>query len=159
MIIPEINSHITIVFKNSIQIDGIVIGWSEEEAVIKSLAGSSQTVIPNPYNDLLFYRITSAHIDYQNLVEKTDKSAEDLQKIADSKIELNNIERQQIKEQIITARHSEPTGNNYYGLPISAFLKPTALQHPNEEITSNNSSRNKELQSLFGQRNSNDRKS
>lgn len=152
--IPQTNQNITVVFKNSIQVDGVVIEWADDKAVLNTLQGTAVIVIPNPNQEILFYRITGAVQEYQKVVEKPNKSTQDLQRIIGLKEELSNIDKKTIREQF-TIQNNYPlpiaTENLNYGpLPFSAFKIPK--QHSPTEVAKPNTPIGSGLQRLFAKK-------
>lgn len=99
--IPHPNDIIVIFFKHSnIQLEGIVVSWSNTESILKTLSGTSTIVIQNTLADILFYKITDAQPKYNELKNKPHKSDDDIKSLANYKIELNELERAEIREKL-----------------------------------------------------------
>lgn len=92
--------HITVVFKNAIQIEGHLLSLKDNEMVLQSLDNMSSTIIPDIKENVLFYKVNSSQEVYDEIVNKPNRSEEDLEKIAQAKGNLNAIERASIREKI-----------------------------------------------------------
>src|ERR1700733_11309850 len=123
---PPPSSHATIIFKNGIQLSGIVISWSDQKAVLRSITGKQTIVIQNTLSDILFYKFSDTNIEKQfvEVADKPIKTQDDIRELADLKNEINELDRQEISEKL---RSHEPSGigNVVYGsLPIAAIKLP-----------------------------------
>jgi hypothetical protein len=99
--IPQPNDTVIICFKNSnIQLEGIVVSWTENESVLKTLSGKSTIVINKTLENVLFYKIIEAKSQYSSLKDKPIKTEDDIKSLADYKIELNDLERAEIREKL-----------------------------------------------------------
>lgn len=150
--IPAHNAHITIFFRTGIQLSGIVISWSDQKSVLKSLSGAQTIVIQNTLSDILFYKYTDGSIEkeYQEIVEKPIKTQDDILELADLKNQLNDLEREEIREKL---RSHIPTGTStvsYGSLPIAAIKQ--SQQHPPAQNRSQGSGIGSELSNLFAKK-------
>jgi len=150
--IPQPNQHITIYFKNSqLQLEGKVVSWSNTISVIESIAGASTIVIQKTADDVLAYKISTAQPKYEQLKEKTIKTEDDIKDIAKLKIELNELEKQEIADKLST-HTADNIRQVQYGIPKSITTIPSAKQYPTEKIQREDIGINRELSSLFQKR-------
>src|ERR1700735_961813 len=103
--IPQPNQLITIVFRNGVQISGTVLHWSETKSSIKSSTGTAIIVIQNTTADILYYKYSNATSDFEEIKSKTIKTQEDIKTLAALKNELNEVERETLREKL---NHHEP---------------------------------------------------
>ena len=149
--IPQPNNHITIFFHNSLQLEGIVETWSDTISTLKSVAGSSTIVIQNTKKDVLAYKISNAKVDYEKVKQKTIKSDDDIRDIAALKIELNELEKQEIAERLST-HTADNIRQIQYGIPTTIKSIPIPQQHTNKEIRRESINVGSELSNLFQKR-------
>jgi hypothetical protein len=124
---PQAGNTVVIIFRNNIQIDGEVVSWSDNKAVLKSLSGSSFIVIQKPLEDILFYKISNAKNEYEKIKEKPIKEKEDLQALAKLKSDLNELERIEMKEKLNNHEIGEIKAVSY-GIPRISKIKSS--EHP-----------------------------
>lgn len=149
--IPECGQTISVVFRNGIQIDGEVVSWSDNKSVLKSLTGSSTLVINKTLDDILYYKFADARTKFQELKDKPNKTQDDIKDLGSLKIELNELERLEIKEKL-----NSHTNNNAkevsYGLPTSLFKIKSTGEHSRTEAARKIVSLDKSLQDLFARK-------
>lgn len=149
--IPQINQQITIVFRNSIQIQGTVISWSETISSIKTLSGI--VVIQKTADDILYYKYSNAKTNFEKLKDKPIKNDDDISALATLKGELNQIEKEELREKLssheIGSSPAKQPGN-YYGNIIPTFR--SSEQHTTKEAPREASPVSSELQNLFSKK-------
>jgi hypothetical protein len=118
---PPQNSNITIFFRSGLQISGTVIHWSDDKSAIRSLTGNKITIIEKTHEDVLFctFHETDIKEDFVEVAEKSIKTNNDIQTLAELKSELNDLERQQIAEKL---RSHEISGNANVGYGSSLSM-------------------------------------
>jgi hypothetical protein len=149
---PQINQHVVIFFRTGIRIEGDVLVWSDQKSVIKTLDGI--TVIQKTLDDVMFYKIGDTKKIYKSIVEKP-LSDIDLQSLANLKIELNELEREEIKEKL-TTHVADGTKETFYGIPGSSIKIKGTVQRPGEKASGKNIGIGSELQDLFSKKHSGD---
>jgi hypothetical protein len=148
---PVIGQTVAVLFRNGYKVDGIVISWSDNKSVLKSLTGSSTIVIQKTSEDVMLLKISEAKEIFEEIKDKPIKQETDIKKLADLKIELNELEREEIKEKL--SEH-KPSGLRevVYGIPGSSIKINGAIKHPREEVARPNSGIDTGLQDLFSKR-------
>jgi sRNA-binding regulator protein Hfq len=143
---PQTNQSIIVFFRNGVRIDGKVLSWSDQKSVIKS-SDATTIVIQKTLEDVMFYKITNAKTTYEKLAELPVKSRDDIEDIAALKIELNELEREEIAEKLNTHAADGIRVVNYE-LPKYIPVKST-IQCPRKETPRKNPGIGSELQDLF----------
>lgn len=157
--IPQENQNIIIFLKNgiagTIRLEGIVISWSNKEAVLKSIAETTTIVIQNTSEDILYYKILNTKKEFEELKVKPNKKPDDIKKIAELKVEMNEAEKDIL---LSKARSHEPTGQKEikYGLFGTNITLPVAIKHPREETPRPNTGIGQELSGMFRKKHNND---
>jgi hypothetical protein len=144
---PQPNQIMTICFKAILTpLEGEMVSWEDDELVLKTLTGTSHIVIPDATDKILFYRITSAKIEYEEIKEKPIKTQEDVKNIAEMKKEINQIEKEEIRERL---NIHIPTNirETHYG--FANYKVKSTPQHTREETPRKDTSISSELQDLF----------
>jgi hypothetical protein len=147
---PQINQHITIVFNNQIQLEGILYSWNNDEIILKSLAGTNTIVILN-VDEILFYKVNEATEQYKHIVEKPIKDITDLKKIAELKIELNRIEKEEAREKL-SSHITTNTSKVNYGTPFNAFKIESLAEHTTKETPRQDIKPYNALQRMFAKK-------
>ena len=135
---------------DKIQIQGIVIEWTDEISVLKSIGKTSLIVINNTIKNVIFYKILTSNLN--EFKEKTIKTTDDIKSIAELKIELNNLEKEEIREKLNSHQPSEFKPVTY-GLPSTIFKNSNSLQHSQKEVSRTNNSLAEGLQSMLHKKN------
>jgi len=148
--IPQAGNVVIAIFRNNIQIEGEVVSWSDNKAVLKSLTGSSFIVIQRPLDDILFYKISNAKNEYEKIKEKPIKEKEDLQNLAKLKTDLNELKRAEIREKLNTHEIGEVKAVSY-GIPRISKIK--SIEHPSgTQVSGEGSNIGSELSNLFSKK-------
>lgn len=150
---PSIDQYVVLHFRQGIKLEGTVISWSDTTSVIKSNVGAKKLVIQKTKDDILFYEIIEAKTEYEKLKEKPRKTQEDLKTLAELKIDINDIERSEIREKLTTHEISGIQAS--YGIPRFAAVQ-SAIKHPREEAPRKDIGFGSSLSNLFGQENKDD---
>lgn len=145
---PERGQTISVVFRNGLQIDGEVLSWSDNKSVLKSLTGAATLVINKTLDDILYYKFSNVRIEFQELKNKPNKTQEDIKDLGSLKMELNELERLEIKEKL-NSHSNNNTREVSYGLPTSLFKVKSTSEHTGTQITGATNSISKSLQNLF----------
>ena len=150
---PQLGQLITIVFRNGMQIQGEVLHWSETKSSIKSTTGAAIIVIQKTAEDILYYKFSNAKTDFEKLKDKPIKNDDDIKLLATLKSELNELEREEIRERLNVHEPSAiPTrqlGNSYGN--IIPTIRSTE-QHTTEKVSREASPASSELQNLFSKK-------
>ena len=150
---PQLGQLITIVFRNGMQIQGEVLHWSETKSSIKSTTGAAIIVIQKTAEDILYYKFSNAKTDFEKLKDKPIKNDDDIKLLATLKSELNELEREEIRERLNVHEPSAiPTrqlGNSYGN--IIPTIRSTE-QHTTEKVSREASPAGSELQNLFSKK-------
>ena len=147
---PQPQHRTTIIFKNSIQIDGIVAVWDENEIILNSPANSHTIVIPkSSFDEILFWRISHAKEEYEKRKQFAIKSDDDKRDMAKLKIELNNLEKEEIRDKLRSHEIGESKGVQY-ATPFTTLAG--IKQHPTAQIRRQGDNPNQELQNLFSKK-------
>jgi len=147
--IPQPNQHVIIFFRTGIRIEGDVVYWSDQKSVIKT-SDATTTVIQKTLDDVMFYKIGDIRKIYKSIVEKSVSDI-DLQSLANLKIELNELEREEIKEKL-TTHVADGMKAVEYGIPGSNIKISGALQRPRKETSRENTGIGSGLQDLFSKK-------
>lgn len=145
--IPQPGHIVIIFFRNGVQLEGEVISWSNEQSILKSLTGTSTIVIQKTLDDILFYKFSNAKNEYEKLKEKPHKQEDDIKALAQLKIELNDVERAEIKERLTNHTVGEMKQVNY-GIPNIGKIE-SPKQYTREKGTRENSDIGTGLQNVF----------
>ena len=148
---PQVGQQVSIVFKNSIQLSGEVIEWSDNKSVLKSLSNASIIVINKTLEDVMFYKI------FDNVVQKIEKiqekavKPEDIPKLAELKKQYLELEKAEIEERL---RTHQPDGVRKveYGLPFVNIKSEGAVQHTRQKTSQQDLGLGSELQKLFSKK-------
>jgi hypothetical protein len=146
---PQPNQNITICFKAiPTPLEGEMVSWDNDELIIKTLTGSSYIIIPDATDKILFYKISNAKEEYKQIKDKPIKTEEDIKNIAEMKKELNNIEKEEIRERLNT--HQPTTRDIHYGIANYKIKSPP--EYTGEETRREDININTGLQDLFGKK-------
>jgi hypothetical protein len=148
--IPQPNQQVIIFFRTGIRIEGIVVSWSDQKSVLKT-SDATVIVIQKTLDDVMFYKITNAKSVYDVAINKPIKTVEDIKSIANLKIELNELEREEIKEKL-TTHVADGMKAVEYGIPGSNIKISGALQRPRKETSRENTGIGSGLQDLFSKK-------
>lgn len=146
---PQPNQQIHVVFRNGIQLDGTVIDWSDDKSVLTSTSGAATIVILKTDADVLFYRVSNAKTEYQEVKEKPVKTDEDIRDLAELKNELNILEREEIREKLNSHEISGTPQVNYGSIIPKIASTPN---NPNTQSRRQDTNPRQELQSLFAKK-------
>jgi hypothetical protein len=125
---PKKGDSIRILFKNNVNIKGIVVLWSNDKVVLESTDGGSFLIIYRPLEEILFVQITYENSKKKQEVKKidndTNKPANDLelQKLVDLRKMLIAQEKQNIAEKLRDHNIGPVTGVTYEN---PSFFKKT----------------------------------
>jgi tetrahydromethanopterin S-methyltransferase subunit A len=147
---PGIGQTVAVLFRNGYKVDGTVISWSENKSILKSLTGASIIVIQKTLEDVMLVKINSAQEIFEELKEKPIKEEADIKTLAQMKIALNELEREEIKEKL-SEHKSSGLREVSYGTP-GIFKVGSAIKHTGKEVARQNSSIDTGLQDLFGKK-------
>ena len=145
---PTQGNHITIVFKNSIKLDGEVVEWNDTNSILKTLEGINTIIIPD-HSEILFYKFNSAAKDFEIVKSIPHKTEKDLMTLAELKKEKILIEQEQIRERMSSHEIKEVKEINY-GLPNFTIKRPK--QHTEQEIPREDNNFTGELSDLFSKK-------
>jgi len=135
--IPQSGQTIRAFFRNSTKIEGIVLQWSEEKSIIKSLDGTSILIIQKTAEDIMAIEIilsppdseqnnfpkssTSLEEQFQQVYQQSNNNNSRLPRLVKLKTMINTQERQKLAAFLKAGKKAE----DKYELP--GFLKmPTA---------------------------------
>ena len=148
---PQVNDFVVLYFRTGQQVSGNVVYWSDNTSEIEAESKSNKIIVNNTLQDILFYKIFKSKKDSKKYIESAHRSDEDFKKLAELKIESNEIEKQEIKEKIFEINKNEVRQISY-GLPISALKKPSTKNNTSQEIGRTGLNINRELQNLFSKK-------
>jgi hypothetical protein len=140
--------HITVVFKNAIQVEGSLISLDNNEMVLQSLDGFSSTVIPDIKESVLFYKVNTAQEVFSYLAEKPNKTKEDLEKLVQARGDMNAIERSSLKDKMqlpVTATKKDPY------VPLNQSF-PRTIEHTQKKTVRADTSFSAGLQGMFSKK-------
>lgn len=140
--------HITVVFKNAIQIEGSLLSMSDNEMVLQSLDGISSTIIPDVKENVLFYKVNSSQETYDEIANKADKTQADLEKLVQARGDLNAIERASIREKINSL--AVPIKKDQYVSRNQPF--PRSVKYPEEKTARTDTKFASGLQGMFAKK-------
>jgi hypothetical protein len=151
--IPQPNQYVILVLRDSgIRLDGCVVEWDEAQITLVSKSKSITTVIPN-IDDVLYYQIIEVEMQYEAAKTKPIKTPEDIKAIADLRIEMNNIEKEELARKFSTHEISGNPKLSHYALPNLANIKiPGTPQHTTAQVRRSHTSFDKGLQGVFGKK-------
>lgn len=125
---PQQGDFVVVFLRIGIPVEGEVIDWSDEVSTLKSSAGSSTIVIQHTIDDVVFYKISHAKKEFEKVKESLTKEDDEqsrmikLKRLSELKVELNSIERSELKDKL-----SKPTTSyalsSSYNLPSSLLKK------------------------------------
>lgn len=145
---PQPGQYVIIYFRNGIQLDGIVVDWSDQKSSIMSASGTSKIVIHKTLDDILFYKITDVKSEYNKLKEKPLKQEDDIKSLAELKIELNQLERTEINNKLKDHK-ADGMREVSYGLPFSNIKIQGSIERPGKKTSRPDNEFGAELQDLF----------
>jgi hypothetical protein len=145
---PSPGNHITIVFKNSIKLDGEVIEWNDTNSILKTLEGINTIIVPD-HSEILFYKFNSAVKDFETIKSIPHKTEKDLMTLAELRKEKMLIDREQIGEKLSSHTLNSGSAVNY-GIPNITFKSPE--QHTEQEIPREDNNFTGELSDLFSKK-------
>lgn len=140
--------HVTIVFKNAIQIEGSLLSLENNEMVLQSLDGVSSTVIPDVAESVLFYKVNDSKEVFDVIAETPHKTQDDLARLAKARGDLNTIERNSIREKMQT--QLVPLRKDQYVSRNQSF--PSPIQHTEKKAARTDTKFSTGLQSMFDQK-------
>jgi hypothetical protein len=147
---PQPSSHLTIIFKNGLELTGTVISWSKDQAILRSITGGSTIVIEKlAMDDIYFYKISHAKEQFEARKEKVIKTDDDIRDMAKLKAELNDLERETIRKKLSSHEVSGSAQVNY------GSIIPKIARTPNNPATQSrrqDTNAGEELQSLFAKK-------
>jgi hypothetical protein len=138
--------HITVVFKNAIQVEGSLVSLEDNEMVLQSLDGISSTVIPDIKESILFYKVNSSKEVYEDLAGKTNKTQADLEALVQARGDMNAIDRSSLRERIINSPISNPRKDPYVSRNQSI---PSPVQYTEKKVAGANTKFASGLQGMF----------
>lgn len=146
--------HITVVFKNAIQIEGSLLSLDDNEMVLQSLDGVTSTVIPDVRDSILFYKVNSSKETYDEISSKPHKTQSDLEELARARGDLNSIERSGLRERIMNSPISKPIPVPLYKKDIPQYVSrnqpvPRPVQYSEKKIARTDTPFTSGLQSMF----------
>lgn len=137
-----------VVFKNSLQVEGKLISFQDNEIVLESLDSRTRTIIPDVKDTVLFYKINIISEEYEKISEKPVKTVEDLKVLTETKAQLNEMERRSIKDKM----HSPtlPVKKDIYAPQHTTIKSP--VQYTDSKTTRANTGIASSLQGVFGKK-------
>jgi hypothetical protein len=147
---PQPSQHLTIIFKSGLQLEGIVLSWDKTQSVLQSITGASTIVIEKlAMDDIYFYKISHAQEEYEKRKTKAIRSDDDIKEVAKLKVELNELEREEIREKLTSHEVSGSAQVNYGSIipKVASTIKPTTTQNRRQSIVDGEG-----LQSMFAQK-------
>ena len=162
MVIPEGGQNVVIYFRNGIQIEGEVIGWTDEQSSIRTTKGD-MIVIMNTLQDILFYKCQAlrktcdirkktygeSKEEYEEVKRKAVNGDVDIKDLAALKNELNDLEKEDVREKLNSHTSSGMRQVNYGQLPLQAIKVESPLQYSREESKRQNINISSGLSNLF----------
>jgi len=148
--IPLPDQFVIAFLRANIQLEGVVVSWSNDQSVLQSQSGGSTIVIQKTLEDVLFYKIVNAKDKYSELIEKPNKQEDDIKQIAELKNEINELDRSALREKLSTHVPGEMRKTNY-GIPSFINKVKGTVERPGTENTRTNTQLGTELQGLFRQ--------
>lgn len=148
---PKEGQSIKVFFRNGNMIEGQVISWTDHKSVIASPTKHAYTVINKTAEDVLMYKISES-VDslakkMNQLKDTAKKTPQDIQSMVDLKNELNQIEKEEIREKLNTHQSSEFRKINY-GLPENFKIRGST-EHSAEKTSGADTKLNTSLRKLF----------
>ncbi len=149
--------HITVVFKNAIQVEGSLLSLEDNEMVLQSLDGISSTVIPDIRDSILFYKVNSSKETYDEIASKPHKTQSDLEELVRARGDLNSIERSGLHERIMNSPISKPTIIPPYKKDIPQYVSrnqsfPRPVQYSQKKIARADTLFASGLQNMFAKK-------
>lgn len=142
---PIKDQIISVIFPGGIQVDGKVVSWTDEKAIILSLSGASTFIINSPLKNVLFIKISNAKENYATITTSAVRP-ENIKEVAELKIELNKLEKEEIREKLNSHIPGEPRQISY---DIPNITIKHSQQYSREEIPRQSSQFNQSLSNLF----------
>lgn len=149
--IPNPGNTVVLFFRNGTFIEGEVISWSDDKTILRSLTGSSTIVINKTVDDVMYLKISSAKNEYEKLKNKPRKEEDDIRNLAALKVELNEIERAEIREKL-KDHTSDGMRKINYELPYSNIKVQGSVERSPKETSRENSDISSGLQDLFSKK-------
>ncbi len=146
------NQLVQVRFNNGIFFDAIIESWSDEKSVLRLPNSDDIVLIQNTLRDVLLVRVINNKKEEQPPISenKTEiinefeellnepKSKPIIEKIADLKIKLNLLEREELQSKTISFEGTGVKQVNY-GLPINGITINSPKEAPVQNIRSNTS--------------------
>src|ERR1700722_84519 len=145
---PDNGQNIVLYLRNGVQLEGVVVSWTDDKSVLQSPQGTSLIVIQKTLDDVMFFKITDARKDFQKLIEKPEKQEDDIKKIAELKNEINELDRVELRDKL-SSHSADGMREIQYGLPGTNIKIKGAIKRPGDKIAGTNSTFGAELQDLF----------
>lgn len=148
---PQVGQTVAVVFRNGYKVDGVVISWSDNKSVLKSLTGASNIIIQKTLEDVMLIKINFAKEIFNEIKEKPIKEERDLKTLVEMKNELNELEKEELKEKL---NEHKPDGFREvnYGIPGSNIKINGAFKHTGKEVARQSSGIDTGLQDLFSKK-------
>jgi hypothetical protein len=129
---PKANQFVKLIFRNGMQMEGVVISWSSAESVLKAVDGVNFLVISQTEQDVMAYKIVSNYIRPEEMPKKFDElisqfeevyqqpSNDDLRtkKLAQLKIAMIDQEKKIVSQKLKNHTASQTMGGGY-GSPFT----------------------------------------
>lgn len=140
--------HITVFFKNSLQLEGKLISLNDNQMILRSLDEINEIVIPDITDTVLYYKINSSEDRFSELKNKKNRRGDDISELVRLKGELNRIELSSIKEKINSPIIPSLVKESKYEPQLNT-TEQIINQHSNQKIKRTNRNFAIQMQKLF----------
>lgn len=141
--------HITVVFKNAIQVEGSLMSLEDNEMILQSIDGFSTTVIPDIKESILFYKVNTSKEVFDELAEKPVKTRADLEQLVQARGDLNAIDRASLHDRIMNSPATPIKKDPYVSRNQSI---PSPIQHTQKKTPRANTKFASGLQGMFAKK-------
>jgi hypothetical protein len=152
MCVPQPGEIVSITLRNGLIIKGKVLHWSDNKSAIQM--ASSIKILQKTVDDVLFVDIIESEKKHEQIKSKPIKNDDDIRELAELKIELLKLEREELASKLQNHELTEIKPVQY-GLPTPFQIKNT-IKYPREKTSREDTGFGAALQNVFRKEHSKD---
>lgn len=144
--IPQKGQQVSIYLKQGgVRLDGTVVSWSDKKTVLSTPNQTAFIIINKTKKEVLFYKIIIEATNLKNKIEIPEQAPLDIDDYVALKTEMNNLEKQEIKEKL-SSHETSDFRKVEYGNP---FITANTMQYPAKETSVEHSQLGQKLRKVL----------